>query len=247
MRDIKVEIKRETLPSPQDIVEMKRLKIKEEMQEIVENESYDGYKEFAEELLAEYTPDIALGALLRLAFRSELDQNNYPEIRSFSVDRKGTARLFLAVGKTRRLHGTQAGRHAQIQMRPARQIYQRRPDFGQLLVRERPVPRCRGGRPQTQPLNRGRRPMAEIARDGENGAQEAPVRKPRRTKTEDYQTAGQTYAPAPKKPARNVKPATPSRQPRRRTTRRPPTTKRYTQNPHTTKRHMTKRHRRAGS
>ena len=126
MRDIKVEIKRETLPSPQDIVEMKRLKIKEEMQEIVENESYDGYKEFAEELLAEYTPDIALGALLRLAFRSELDQNNYPEIRSFSVDRKGTAR-------------------------PARQIYQRRPDFGQLLVRERPVPRCRGGRPQTQP------------------------------------------------------------------------------------------------
>ena len=99
MRDIKVEIKRETLPSPQDIVEMKRLKIKEEMQEIVENESYDGYKEFAEELLAEYTPDVALGALLRLAFRSELDQNNYPEIRSFSVDRKGTARLFLAVGK----------------------------------------------------------------------------------------------------------------------------------------------------
>ncbi|CUQ89840.1 Uncharacterised protein [Alistipes finegoldii] len=54
-------------------------------------------------------------------------------------------------GQTRRLHGTQAGRHAQIQMRPARQIYQRRPDFGQLLVRERPVPRCRGGRPQTQP------------------------------------------------------------------------------------------------
>ena len=41
--------------------------------------------------------------------------------------------------------------------------------------------------------------MAEIARDGENGAQEAPVRKPRRTKTEDYQAAGQTYAPAPKK------------------------------------------------
>ena len=53
MRDIKVEIKRETLPSPQDIVEMKRLKIKDEMQEIVDNESYDGYREFAEELLAE--------------------------------------------------------------------------------------------------------------------------------------------------------------------------------------------------
>ena len=78
MRDIKADIKRETLPSPQDIVAMKRAKIKDDLQEIVANESY--------------------GDLLRLAFRSELDQSNYPEIRSFSVDRKGKARLFLALG-----------------------------------------------------------------------------------------------------------------------------------------------------
>ena len=53
----------------------------------------------AEDLLAAYTPEVALAALLRLAFRSELDESNYPEIRSFSVDRRGTARLFLAVGR----------------------------------------------------------------------------------------------------------------------------------------------------
>lgn len=41
---------------------------------------------------------MALGALLRLAFRSELDQSSYPEIRSFSVDRKGRTRLFLTLG-----------------------------------------------------------------------------------------------------------------------------------------------------
>lgn len=99
MHDIKIEIKRETLPSPQDIVEMKRLKIKEELQEIVNGESYGAYAPFAEELLAEYPPEVAMSALLRLAFRSELDQNNYPEIRSFSVDRKGTARLFIGIGK----------------------------------------------------------------------------------------------------------------------------------------------------
>lgn len=88
MRDIKADIKRETLPSPQDIVAMKRAKIKDDLQEIVANESYGDYADIAAELLESYAPDVALGALLRLAFRSELDQSNYPEIRSFSVDRK---------------------------------------------------------------------------------------------------------------------------------------------------------------
>ena len=209
MRDIKVEIKRETLPSPQDIVEMKRLKIKEEMQEIVENESYDGYKEFAEELLAEYTPDVALGALLRLAFRSELDQNNYPEIRSFSVDRKGTARLFLAVGKrdgyTARKLVDMLKFKCGLRDKYINDV-QISDNFSFVSVPFRDAEEVVR---KLNRLNRGRRPMAEIARDGENGAQEAPVRKPRRTKTEDYQAAGQTYAPAPKKPTRNVKPATP--------------------------------------
>ena len=94
----KADIKRETLPSPQDLVAMKRAKIKDDLQEIVANESYGDYADIAAELLESYAPDVALGALLRLAFRSELDQSNYPEIRSFSVDRKGKARLFLALG-----------------------------------------------------------------------------------------------------------------------------------------------------
>lgn len=98
MRDIKADIKRETLPSPQDIVAMKRAKIKDDLQEIVAEEAYGDYADIAAELLEAYAPEVALGALLRLAFRSELDQSNYPEIRSFSVDRKGKARLFLALG-----------------------------------------------------------------------------------------------------------------------------------------------------
>ena len=98
MRDIKADIKRETLPSPQDIVAMKRAKIKDDLQEIVESEAYGDYADIAAELLEAYAPDVALGALLRLAFRSELDQSNYPEIRSFSVDRKGKTRLFLTLG-----------------------------------------------------------------------------------------------------------------------------------------------------
>lgn len=98
MRDIRADIRKEQLPSPQDIVAMKRAKIKEDLEEIVAAESYAAYGDMAAELLGEHTPEVALSALLRLAFRSELDQSNYPEIRSFSVDRKGKTRLFLGIG-----------------------------------------------------------------------------------------------------------------------------------------------------
>ena len=98
-RDINAEIKQQTLPSPQDIVATKCKRIKDELSEIVESTIPDTYSEMAEQLLTRYTPQQALSALLRLAFRSELDESNYPKIRSFSVDRKGTARLFIAKGK----------------------------------------------------------------------------------------------------------------------------------------------------
>ncbi len=99
VHDIKADVRKETLPTGQDIVAMKRARICDDLREIVENETYADYTEMARELLAGYEPDVALGALLRLAFRSELDQSSYPEIRNFTVDRKGTARLFLGLGR----------------------------------------------------------------------------------------------------------------------------------------------------
>lgn len=98
-RDIKAEIKRETLPSPQDIVATRRKRIKDELAEVVESEGYLTYADMAAELLADYAPETAMAALLRMAFKNELDERQYPEIRSFSVDRKGTARIFLSIGR----------------------------------------------------------------------------------------------------------------------------------------------------
>lgn len=98
MRDIRADIRKEQLPSPQDIVAMKRAKIKDDLEEIISAESHAAYADMAAELLADHTPEVALSALLRLAFRSELEESSYPEIRSFSVDRKGKTRLFLALG-----------------------------------------------------------------------------------------------------------------------------------------------------
>lgn len=97
-RDIKVDIKLEKLPTPADVIATKRNKIKEELYGIVESENYLECEGMAAELLELYSPEVALGALLRLAFKNELSESNYPEIRSINVDRKGKARIFIAVG-----------------------------------------------------------------------------------------------------------------------------------------------------
>ena len=98
MRDIQADVRKEQLPSPQDIVAMKRARIADDLREIMDGEAHPAYDDMADEILAEHDPKQALSALLRLAFRTELDESSYPEIRSFSVDRKGKARLFLAIG-----------------------------------------------------------------------------------------------------------------------------------------------------
>lgn len=87
-RTIKADIKLEQLPTPADIIATKRNKIKEDLDAIVESESYGECTGMAAELLESYPPEVALSALLRLAFKNELSESSYPEIRSIDVDRK---------------------------------------------------------------------------------------------------------------------------------------------------------------
>ncbi|MFI3330429.1 MAG: DEAD/DEAH box helicase [Rikenellaceae bacterium] len=98
-KDIKADIKRETLPTAQDIVAMKRTRIMEDLREIIENENFTDYIEMANNILLESDPEVAMAAMLRLAFKNELEENKYPEIRSINVDRRGTARLFISIGR----------------------------------------------------------------------------------------------------------------------------------------------------
>lgn len=98
-RQVKTTIRKETLPTAHDIVAMKREKIKEDLTHIVEEENYADYIEMAKELIGDLEPQIALASLLRLAFKNDLDEGNYPEVRRIDVDRRGTARLFIALGK----------------------------------------------------------------------------------------------------------------------------------------------------
>ena len=96
---IKSNIRKEVLPNAQDVIEMKKSRIREELQTIVESDSYQEYLGMAEDLLEVNGPEVALAALLRMAFKTQLEEQNYPEIREFKVDKKGTTRLFIALGK----------------------------------------------------------------------------------------------------------------------------------------------------
>ncbi len=98
-RDLGTEIKKETLPTAQDIVAMKRSKIMDDLKDVIEAGNYTDYASMAQDILAANDPETALSALLRLAFKNDLSENQYPEIRSINLDRKGKTRLFVSIGR----------------------------------------------------------------------------------------------------------------------------------------------------
>jgi ATP-dependent RNA helicase DeaD len=114
-------ITKQTLPAVSDIIETKKQRVKESLKAIVEAGKFSELESIAEEILAE-TPDpkTALAALLKMVFEDQFNERNYTEIRegrktrdSFNdegnssrsgqgrdyVDRKGTARMFIAKGR----------------------------------------------------------------------------------------------------------------------------------------------------
>ncbi len=97
-KEIKAEIRKEDIPTANDIIEQKKKNIVSEISETIESQLFEEYSEMATSILESNDPQVALAAALKLAFKSDLDVNNYAEIRKFSVDRKGTARIFIAKG-----------------------------------------------------------------------------------------------------------------------------------------------------
>ena len=164
-RDIKAQIKKESLPSAQDVIEIKKTRIKDDLAEIIENGSYEKYREMAAEMLSGLAPEVALASLLQLAFDNELDESRYPEIRSINVDRKGTARLFLAVG---RADGYDARKLAELLRRECGL-----PDgkIGDLRVLESysfvsvPFSEAREAIRRLNDIHRGGRPIARLAKE----------------------------------------------------------------------------------
>lgn len=171
-REIKADIKREVLPTPQDVIATKRNKIKEDLQQVIENENYAECSTMAQEILASYEPEIALSGLLRLAFKNELTESHYPEIRSINVDRRGTARLFISIG---RLDGYDARKMVDLLKREC-DITDNKIDDVKIMDSYSfvTVPFA-DAEPVIRKLNamrQGERPIAELAQDSNKGGSE---------------------------------------------------------------------------
>ena len=98
-REVKADIRKEEIPTVQDIIAQKKQHILNELEEAIESRMFDEYSEMAATILSSHSAETALAALLKLSFKNDLDASSYPEIRTFSVDRKGTARIFISVGR----------------------------------------------------------------------------------------------------------------------------------------------------
>lgn len=118
-------ITKQKVPNVAEVIESKKQRIKNSLLEIIAAGNFSDLEAIADEILKEAVdPKIAVSALLKLAFKDELNERSYSEISEYGknkdyyyddrgmgnrpigdqgrrsyVDRKGTARLFIAKGR----------------------------------------------------------------------------------------------------------------------------------------------------
>jgi ATP-dependent RNA helicase DeaD len=122
-------ITKQKVPNVAEVIESKKQRIKNALVDIIAAGNFSDVEPIVEDILKEnLNPKIALAALLKLAFKDELNEKNYSEINDIAaykknkdyyyddrgisgyspiggqgkrsyVDRKGTARLFIAKGR----------------------------------------------------------------------------------------------------------------------------------------------------
>jgi ATP-dependent RNA helicase DeaD len=95
------DIRKEDLPGVDEVIMQKRLRIKDDIAELIESPDIEAYRSFAHELIDWADPETIIASVLRYAFQDELDPSNYSEIRKVSIDKKGKARLFVALGRNK--------------------------------------------------------------------------------------------------------------------------------------------------
>ncbi len=120
-------ITKHKVPNVAEVIESKKQRIKNSLAEIIEGGNFADLEPIAEDMLKDSDAKTALAALLKLAFKDQLNESNYSEINDIGaykknkdfyyddrgatghrpiggqgrgyVDRKGTARLFIAKGR----------------------------------------------------------------------------------------------------------------------------------------------------
>ncbi|HOP63801.1 MAG TPA: DEAD/DEAH box helicase [Spirochaetota bacterium] len=95
----KTKIRKEQIPRIADIVNIKKSRIQGEIERIIDEKSHIEYLNAAKNILKEDHPEEILAAIIKYSFDREFDESRYREISDISVDRKGTTRLFVSLGK----------------------------------------------------------------------------------------------------------------------------------------------------
>jgi len=100
MKIAKADIKKKKVPSVSEVIQAKKERIKDEVSDILSDNMSNDYFELANKLLEEYDPVKIVAALLKMNYKDDFEAGSYSEISEVSnVDRKGKARLFIAMGK----------------------------------------------------------------------------------------------------------------------------------------------------
>lgn len=101
-RYAKTSIKKSQVPGADELIRVKKDRITSEVNQIIESDTYNEYLEFAEQMLDNASPEVVIASVLKHAFKDQLDVKKYREIsvaRNIRVDKSGTTRLFIAMGK----------------------------------------------------------------------------------------------------------------------------------------------------
>ena len=95
----KTTIRKEKIPGASDIINIKKSRIQAELIKIIDNKSHTEYLKTAETILKDNDPVEVLAAILKYSFQDQLNEKQYKEINEVSIDRKGTSRLFVSLGR----------------------------------------------------------------------------------------------------------------------------------------------------
>ena len=99
-RITKTEIKKEQVPGVKDVILAKKTRLFDNVTNLISNGDAESYHDMAKELLnQEATPIEIIAAILKNCYEEELEETNYSDIESVSIDKTGKTRLFIALGK----------------------------------------------------------------------------------------------------------------------------------------------------
>ena len=109
-RSANISIRKERLPDADDVIKLRKNRIKDEISVMLQEPASPEYTKFAEDLLGEHNAESLLPILLRYTFGKELMPENYPDLEGrgprrqyeqgdSDIDSQGKARLFVALGR----------------------------------------------------------------------------------------------------------------------------------------------------